>query len=108
MAQHFAQKPEAPSCLVCTSRGATKRPNPNRISRVTIQARSVMLCREHAGLVAINMPRTWDELRALFGGTVDRRSPIPRRTEYDDRRVFPPRPEGRRKSYGRRRLDLDS
>jgi hypothetical protein len=108
MAQHLAQKTEALSCLVCIARGATKRPNPNRISRVTIQSRSVMLCREHAGLVAINMPKTWDELRALFGGSADRRSPIPRRTEYDDRRVFPPRPEGRRKSYGRRRLDLDS
>jgi hypothetical protein len=107
MAQHVAQKAEA-GCLVCTARGATKRPNPNRISRVTIQSRSVMLCREHAGLVAINMPKTWDELRAIFGGSVDRRSPIPRRTEYDDRRMFPPRPEGRRKSYGRRRLDLDS
>ena len=48
------------------------------------------------------------DLSAIFGGSIDRRSPIPRRTEYDDRRVFPPRPEGRRRSYGRRRLDLDS
>src|SRR6185369_9904591 len=103
----MAQKADA-FCLVCTARGSMKRPTPNRISRVTIQARSVMLCREHAGLVAINMPRTWDELRALFGGTVDRRSPIPRSNEYGDRRGVPPRLEGRRKSYGRRRLDLDS
>jgi hypothetical protein len=103
----MAQKAEAAACLVCAARGSTKRPNPNRISRVTIQSRSVMLCREHAGLVAINMPKTWDELRAIFAGSLDRRSPIPRRTDYDDRRVFPPRPEGRRKSYGRRRLDLE-
>jgi hypothetical protein len=102
----MAQKADAP-CLVCTARGSTKRPTPNRISRVTVQSRSVLLCREHAGLVAINMPKTWDELRAIFAGAVDRRSPIPRRVEYDDRRVFPPRPEGRRRTHGRRRLDLD-
>jgi len=64
-----------------------------------------MLCREHAGLVAINMPRSWDELRAIFADPVDRRSPIPRRTETDERRVFPPRPEGRRRANGRRRVD---
>jgi hypothetical protein len=102
----MAQKADA-FCLVCTARGSTKRPTPSRISRVTVQSRSLMLCREHAGLVAINMPKTWDELRAIFGGSIDRRSPIPRRVEYDDRRVFPPRPEGRRRTHGRRRLDLE-
>ena len=104
----MAQKADASGCLICTARGVNRRPSPNRISRVTIQSRSVMLCREHAGLVAIHMPKTWDDLRAIFTGSVDRRSPIPRRTDYDDRRVFPPRPEGRRKSYGRRRFDLDA
>jgi hypothetical protein len=104
----MAQKADASGCLVCTARGVSRRPSPNRISRVTIQSRSVMLCREHAGLVAIHMPKTWDELCAMFSGPVDRRSPIPRRTDYDDRRVFPPRPEGRRKSYGRRRFDLET
>jgi hypothetical protein len=38
------------------------------------------------------------------GLMVERRSPIPRRTE-DDRRAFPPRPEGRRRGYGRRASD---
>ena len=82
-----------------------KRPTPSRLSRVTIQSRSLMLCREHAGLVAINMPRSWEELRAIFTDPVERRSPIPRRTDSDERRVFPPRPEGRRRSNGRRRVD---
>jgi hypothetical protein len=103
----MAQKMEAASCVVCTSRGATKVPNPNRISRVTIQARTVTLCREHAGLVAIHMPKSWADFRAIFVGSVDRRSPIPRRVENDDRRVFPPRPEGRRRPYGRRVVDAD-
>jgi hypothetical protein len=78
---------------------------PNRISRVTVQARSLILCRDHAGLVAIKMPKTWDDLRTIFAGPVEQRSPVPRRIENDDRRVFPPRPEGRRASYGRRRGD---
>ena len=103
----MAQKAEASGCLVCTARGAAKRPTPSRISRVTIQARTVTLCREHAGQVAIHMPKTWDDLRALFVGSLERRSPIPRRKETDDRRVFPPRPEGRRRAYGRRKPDRD-
>lgn len=67
-----------------------------------------MLCREHAGAVAIRMPRTWDELRELFAGAggTDRRSPLARRAGLpDERRVFPPRPEGRRTGTGRRTGD---
>jgi hypothetical protein len=75
------------------------------MSRVTIQRRSLVLCREHAGHVAIKMPKTWEELRAIFREASGHRSPIPRRLETDDRRVFPPRPEGRRRSYGRRKVD---
>jgi len=78
------------------------------MSRVTIQARTLLLCREHAGLVAIKMPRTWDELRAIFpvqSTSDERRSAIPRRLDFDNRRMFPPRPEGRRASLGRRRDD---
>ena len=78
------------------------------MSRVTIQSRTVLLCREHAGLVAIKMPRTWDELRAIFPvqfAVGERRSALPRRLDFDNRRMFPPRPEGRRASLGRRRED---
>ncbi|HEX9296172.1 MAG TPA: hypothetical protein VF881_10060 [Polyangiaceae bacterium] len=103
----MGHKAEPSACLVCTACGWAKHPTPSRVSRVTIQARTLLLCREHAGLVAINMPKTWDELRALFTVKNDRRSPIPRRVESDDRRVFPPRPEGRRNSYGRRKLDIE-
>ena len=103
----MAQKADMTGCLVCTARGM-KRPTPSRTSRVIIQARTVVLCREHAGMVAIHMPKTWDDLRAIFIGTIDRRSPIPRRLENDNRRMFPPRPEGRRASDGRRKLDRDT
>ena len=46
---HMAQKAEASRVCICTARGATQAPEPSRISRVTIQARTLMLCREHAG-----------------------------------------------------------
>ena len=65
-----------------------------------------ILAQEHAGLVAIQMPKTYEELRAMFSIPPDRRSPIPRRTNDEmDRRVLPPRPEGRRATLGRRRAD---
>jgi hypothetical protein len=101
----MGEKAEPCTCVICFARGKAKREAPNRISRVTIQARSVVLCREHAGVVAIKMPKTWDDLRAIFALPPERRSPIPRRVEADDRRVFPPRPEGRRTSFGRRKAD---
>jgi hypothetical protein len=64
------------------------------------------MCREHAGLVAIKMPKTWDDLRVMFSVPPDQRSPIVRRgLPSEDRRVFPPRPEGRRAKQGRRQSD---
>ncbi|WP_437777957.1 hypothetical protein [Sorangium sp. So ce1097] len=85
------------------------------MARVVIQGRSLSLCRPHAATVAAAMPETFEEMRALFVGLqrgqeaqddafVERRSPIPRRSP-EDRRVFPPRPEGRRLSGGRRATD---
>jgi hypothetical protein len=75
------------------------------MSRVTVEARSLALCREHAGQVAIHMPKTWEDLRALFATGIEPRSAVPRRHDYEDRRIFPPRPEGRRLSFGRRQSD---
>jgi hypothetical protein len=75
------------------------------MSRVTVEARTLALCREHAGQVAIHMPKTWEDLRTLFAIGSERRSAVPRREEYENRRVFPPRPEGRRLSFGRRQSD---
>lgn len=83
------------------------------MSRVVVEGRALTLCREHASTVASAMPETFDDLRGLFVGTSldrtpseERRSPIPRRAD-DDRRVFPPRLEGRRASSGRRATDVE-
>jgi hypothetical protein len=100
----MGQSPEQPWCLICAARGRARTP-PNRLSRVTIEGRTLTLCRDHAARVAVRMPTTWDELRAMFIVPSDRRSPIPRRLDAAERRVFPPRPEGRRRANGRRGVD---
>jgi hypothetical protein len=97
------------SCAVCGRREA----NGTRMSKVVVEGRALVLCRAHAATVAEAMPETFDELRALFVGMVvdptwaaamERRSPLDRRFD-EDRRTFPPRPEGRRASAGRRASD---
>jgi hypothetical protein len=71
-------------------------------------------------MVASNMPRTFEELRRMFVESAPhasaelassegspagpRRSRIERRSQ-EDRRLFPPRPEGRRMAGGRRGAD---
>lgn len=80
-----------------------------RLSRVVIESRTVLLCRTHSSEVARAMPKTFEELRRLFlepdrGEEPARRSVLERRRQ-DDRRIFPPRPEGRRLG-GRRKDDV--
>lgn len=96
-------------CAVCGGRAALG----TRMSRVVVEGRTLELCRAHASTVVAAMPETFEDLRALFvgvgsnlqhGSGPERRSPIQRR-EPEDRRVFPPRPEGRRRSGGRRTGD---
>lgn len=96
------------SCAVC---GGLET-NGARMSQVLIEGRALELCRSHAAMVVTSMPETFAELRALFvgmgpdptlSGQKERRSPIDRRSP-EDRRIFPPRPEGRRAS-GRRASD---
>lgn len=118
-------------CAVCADQGAIDGEGAapvdtlprSRMARVVIQGRALCLCRAHAGTVAAAMPTTFEEMRALFVGmprsgrggrgeaptpggeiALDRRSPIARRNP-DERRVFPPRPEGRRMGGGRRATD---
>lgn len=86
-------------------------PEATGMSRVVIGGRAVSLCRSHAATVALKMPKTFDDLRQLFvseserGPLGERRSPLSRRIP-DDRRAFPPRPEGRRAASGRRATDV--
>jgi hypothetical protein len=94
-----------PTCAACLD------PLPHsKLCRVVIDGRVISLCRTHAARVAAARPDTFDELRALFkevptdDAPFARRSVIDRR-RADDRRVFPPRPEGRRLDPGRRRTD---
>lgn len=67
----------------------------------TFGERLVWLCAEH--LARAESAPSEDALRALFREPDGQRSLLPRRAE--ERRVFPPRPEGRRKGSGRRRAD---
>lgn len=100
-------------CAVC----GPERPAATRISRLVMEGRPVALCRDHAAVVAAARPATFEDLRTLFiGATIDveamirnglmveRRSPVARRAS-EDRRAFPPRPEGRRRGFGRRATD---
>ncbi len=91
-------------CAVCQQLLAS-----TKLSRVVVDGKTVLLCRDHATVVARSMPRTFEELRALFLEPVGeahpgRRSLVTRRLS-EDRRVFPPRPEGRRMGDGRRATD---
>jgi hypothetical protein len=101
------------SCAVCGSSKAAG----SKISRLVMEGRPITLCRDHAAAVAAARPATFEDLRTLFVGAaidveamirsglmVERRSPISRRAS-EDRRAFPPRPEGRRRGFGRRATD---
>jgi hypothetical protein len=87
-------------CEVCETlgRGRTKG------KRVLVGERLVTLCPTHERAVSSQPVAGMDELRALFRENTGRRSLVERRMELD-RRVFPVRPEGRRRSSGRRNRD---
>jgi hypothetical protein len=97
------------ACAVCGGRAQEGA----RMSQVVIEGRALTLCRAHAQTVIAALPETFEELRQIFvgeaegftpDGRLDRRSPIDRRAA-EDRRVFPPRAEGRRQNLGRRASD---
>jgi hypothetical protein len=89
-------------CAVCGSCET----NRTRMSRVVIQGRSLELCQAHAAMVVAAMPKTFEDLLALFADVIPSapRSTKERRAALD-RREFPPRPEGRRMGFGRRSAD---
>ncbi len=76
----------------------------SRIRRVLVNERIVALCDVHAAEFQLSGASTLDELRALFPEPGGKRSLIQRRAPLD-RRIFPPRPEGRRMGDGRRNDD---
>ena len=69
--------------------------------------RLVALCGKHARHAEQAGVTTLDALRALFVEAEGQRSLLARRAE-SERRLFPPRPEGRRQWRGRRESDTAS
>lgn len=90
---------KAVPCDVCHETGRQR-------TRLVFGERVVHLCPLHARVALRAEPTTLDELRALFRVEGEQRSPLPRRA-VQDRRMFPPRPEGRRVSDGRRASDAE-
>jgi hypothetical protein len=76
----------------------------SRLVRVLLDQRVVALCDAHAEAARAGRAKSLADLRALFPEQYGRRSLVDRRASLD-RRAFPPRPEGRRSSSGRRLND---
>jgi hypothetical protein len=88
------------SCEVCEALGSAR----TKARRVLVGERLVALCPAHARVLASLPVAGVDELRTLFRERSGKRSLVERRQALD-RRVFPVRPEGRRRSTGRRERD---
>jgi hypothetical protein len=83
---------------------AENRGRRGKLRRILVDERVVALCNEHAAAALDHGVTTLSALRRLFPESDGRRSLVPRRSPLD-RRVFPARPEGRRRSSGRRSGD---
>jgi hypothetical protein len=92
-------------CEVCVNHPEAAKSR-GKLRRVLVEMRVVALCEEHAEIVARSGVETLAELHALFPEPGGARSLIARRAPLD-RRVFPPRPEGRRRNSGRRATDVE-
>lgn len=90
-------------CEVCVRSGHAEAAR-GRIRRLLVGTRIVTLCASHAEHVERGAVTDFEALRALFPEAEGRRSLLERRAPLD-RRVFPPRPEGRRRGGGRRSDD---
>jgi len=83
------------TCEICGEQTATL---------LEFERRRVQLCRTHADAALAAGASSFEELRELFAEPQGRRALLTRRAK-DERRVFPPRPEGRRHDDGRRQTD---
>jgi len=77
---------------------------PRRLQRFLVESRVVGLCAEHAHLFREQQPATLRAVAALFAEASGQRSLLSRRAPVE-RRQFPLRPEGRRRTGGRRGTD---
>jgi hypothetical protein len=96
-------------CEVCAGLelGSSSAPARGRLRRVLVEDRLVSLCELHGVLFRASGKTTLAELFALFVEPVGQRSLLARRAPLD-RRMFPPRPEGRRMNGGRRQTDREA
>ncbi len=84
---------ETSACAICAGTGD--------LTGVVVGGRQLHLCRRHAAKLGDDAPASFDDLAALFASAgADRRRSVDRRN--GDRRMFPPRPELRRRNFGRR------
>jgi len=77
-----------------------------RLRRVLVGERIIALCELHFAQTGELDASSVEELRAGLVEEGGRRSLLARRSPLN-RRVFPARPEGRRRSSGRRATDID-
>ena len=75
-----------------------------RLQRFLVEGRVLALCAEHAHTFREQRPDTIEGVALLFREDDGKRSLVSRRAPLD-RRQFPMRPEGRRRSAGRRVTD---
>jgi hypothetical protein len=90
-------------CEVCESLSPDALPV-KRLQRFLIEGRVLALCPEHAHTFREQRPETLAGVSELFREDTGKRSLISRRAPLD-RRQFPMRPEGRRRTSGRRTAD---
>lgn len=87
-------------CEVCESL-SPETPPARRLQRFLVEGRVIALCAEHAHSFREERPETIEAVALLFREEQGNRSLVSRRAPLD-RRQFPMRPEGRRRSGGRR------
>lgn len=90
-------------CEVCESL-SPEAPPVRGLQRFLIEGRVLTLCAEHAHTFREQRPDTLHGVAELFKEESGQRSLIGRRAPLD-RRQFPMRPEGRRRTSGRRASD---
>jgi hypothetical protein len=91
-------------CEVCENLSPGAEPT-RRLRRFLVEDRVLALCAEHAHAFHEQRPDTLDEVFRLFREDTGKRSLVARRAPIE-RRQFPMRPEGRRRSTGRRTGDV--
>jgi hypothetical protein len=77
-----------------------------RLQRFLVESRVISLCATHAEAFREQRPETLAAVAKVFREHAGQRSLVSRRAPLD-RRQFPMRPEGRRRSAGRRASDAE-